>query len=160
MKTLFKNTEFWLTMLCIACLLLCLSGKAQYAAKQTTATGVNISFAGGISSNYFAVDLQAGYRINNLSLSLAYLALPDASQPVIFQLRAGINLFNRIHAYAGPVRVMHSADNKERNYNSYSIGLQYHTMHFDRGTIWFGTQYTPGYTSILIGMSYNLIHKP
>lgn len=162
-KFITRNPEFIITAL-IALLIcfLCKTGKAQYRQyqpKETTPNGIILTGAGGITNKYFAADLQAGYRIGNYTLSLAYLALPHNTQPVIFQLRAGINILNHWHVYAAPAKVMFSGDDKTRNYYSYAIGLQYHTKPWDRGSFWIGTQYTPAYTSILIGMSYNLMHK-
>lgn len=163
MKQNLKHPEFLITaaVLFIVFFCACYCCKAQqYQEKETTSNGIIFTVGGGITNKYLGVDLQAGYRINKYTLSLAYLALPESSQPAIFQLRAGINLLKHWHVYAAPAKVMFSGDDKTRNYYSYAIGVQYHTKPWDRGTFWIGTQYTPAYTSILIGMSYNLMHKP
>ena len=160
MKQLLKNTELWLTMLCIACLLLCFKSHAQYKEKQTTTTGIFTHAGIGSSAGYFSGQWILGWRQHNTTIAAGFTVLPNNTQPVLFKLIAGYNIINRIHLYAAAVRTTYSADDESRNYTTYGLGAQYHIAHFDRGTIYGGLYYTPGFTTVLIGMSYNLMHKP
>jgi hypothetical protein len=115
--------------------------------------------AAGITNGFFSADVHAGARINKLVLTAGYLAMPNNTQPVLFQIRAGITISNRWHVYAGAARVSYSSDDKTSNYNTYSVGVQYHTLHYDRGSIFYHANYSPGFISAGVGMSFNLVNK-
>ena len=115
--------------------------------------------AAGMTNRYFSADVHAGARVNHLVFTAGYLALPHNTQPALFQLRAGTIIGYRWHVYAGAVRVMYSSDDKKRNYNTYSVGVQYHTLHYDRGTVFYHANYSPGFVSAGVGMSFNLVNK-
>lgn len=115
--------------------------------------------AAGITNGFFSADVHAGARINKLVLTAGYLAIPNNTQPALFQLRAGTIIGYRWHVYAGVVRVMYSTDDKKRNYNTYSVGIQYHTLHYDRGSVFYHANYSPGFVSAGVGMCFNLINK-
>lgn len=124
-----------------------------------TDKGVFVYAGVGSSKGYFSHELHAGYQINKLAFSAGYVSIPNNTQPVFFQLRGGYVLAERLYIYAGVVRVTYNIDDKSRNYNTYSLGIQYHTLHYDRGTVYYTLHYSPGYISAGVGMSYNFIKK-
>jgi hypothetical protein len=163
MKQNLKHPEFLITaaLLLILFVCVCCSSKAQqYQEKETTANGIYTHAGAGSSAGFFAGQWLAGYRQGNKTIAAGFTVLPNNTQPVLFKLSAGYNIINRIHVYAAAVRVTYSHDDKKRNYNTYGFGAQYHIAHYDRGTFYGGLYYTPGFTTLLIGMSYNLMHKP
>ena len=128
-------------------LLIGLTGKAQLH-----------TYAGaGMTNKYFSAELQVGYRLHNTALSIGYIALPDRTQPVLFNIRINQLFSERWQVYAGYVREQYSLDDKSRNNNRWQLGGQYHALHFDGGTVYIGSTYTNGVgVSGHVGMSYNL----
>lgn len=111
----------------------------------------------GVTNGYFSGELQAGYRYGNTIASVGYIAIPNNTQPVLFNVRGGLFLKERVMMYAGYVRVMQSSDMKQLNYNTWQFGAQYHMLHFDRGTFYIGSTYSGDKRiSAHIGMTYNL----
>lgn len=163
-KFITNNPEFILTAIIALVICFCCktakSQQRQYQPRETTPTGVFTYAAAGTTAGFFNGEWFVGYRQHKTSISLGFNVIPNNTQPVLFQLRAGYNFLKHFHVHASAVRVNYSLDDKTRNYNTYNAGLQYHFSFFDRGTIFTGINYTPGFTSLLIGMSYNLMHKP
>ena len=111
----------------------------------------------GVTNGYFSGELQAGYRYGNTIATVGYIAIPNNTQPVLFNVRGGMILKERLLMYAGYVRVMQSSDMKQLNYNTWQVGAQYHMLHFDRGTFYIGSTYSGDKRiSAHIGMTYNL----
>lgn len=110
----------------------------------------------GITNKYLSIELQAGARVHNTTLSAGYIAMPDASQPALFNIRAGQTISNRGHVYVGYVFIHKSNHYKYMNSKSWQVGGQYHFMHYDKGTFFVTASYSPGYPSAHVGMSYNL----
>jgi len=114
-------------------------------------------FGAGMTNKYFNAELQAGYRFHNLITSVGFITIPDNSQPVLFNVRVGSMIQERVMIYTGYVRNQMSTDVKSMNKHAWQIGAQYHMLHFDKGTVYAGANYTSGnYVSGTIGMSYNL----
>ena len=63
----------------------------------------------GVTNGYFSGELQAGYRYGNTIASVGYIAIPNNTQPVLFNVRGGLFLKERVMMYAGYVRVMQSS---------------------------------------------------
>ncbi len=123
------------------------TGKAQVFAE----------LGAGMTNKYFSAELQAGYRYNNIIVSAGFISIPNNTQPVLFNIRAGAFIQERALLYAGYVRNQMSTDFKWLNKNGWQVGAQYHMMHFDKGTVYIGANYTSGnYVSGQVGMSYNL----
>lgn len=149
-------------MLTIALVLmvLTLTGKAQaYQPKQTTTSGVFTYATVNSTNGFFAGEWITGYRVHKLSAGIGFNALMNSTQPVLFQTRVGCNVTEWLHVYVAATRIMHSSDDKSRNYNSYTTGLQLHAVKFDRGSMFFTAHYTPGYVGCGVGMSYNLVKE-
>lgn len=126
---------------------ICLTAEAQLYT-QLSAT---------LTNQYPGADLQAGYRYNNTFISIGYTAMLDATQPALFNVRAGAILNERWLFYAGYVRNHMSNDYKQRNFHTWQIGAQYHFLHFNKGTFYIISNYTqPSRVTAGIGMSYNL----
>ena len=116
-----------------------------------------VSGGAGITNKYFSAELQAGWRFANSTLTAGYIALPDNSQPALFNIRAGQVINNTVHVYAGYVRVMRSSDNKEMNSNTWQVGAQYLFCRYKNGCFYAGGTYTGnGMVSAHIGMAMNL----
>lgn len=112
----------------------------------------------GMTNKYFSAELQVGYRYNNLIASAGFISIPNNTQPVLLNIRAGVVMQERVIIYAGYVRNQMSTDFKWLNKNAWQVGAQYHMCHFDKGTVYIGANYTSGnYFSGHIGMSYNLL---
>jgi hypothetical protein len=165
-KNIFQRTPtevYIVLVIALMMLVFLLTGtkaKAQcYEPQQTTTNGVFTYAAAGSTNGFFSGEWLTGWRQNKLSVGIGFNALPNNTQPVLFQLRAGYNVTDRLHVYAAGVRITHSADDKSRNYNTYTVGVQYHTLHFDRGSVFITAHYTPGYAGAGIGMSYNLVKE-
>lgn len=142
------NTEFVLTIIAVICLMFA----ASKGFSQTWVQG-----GAGMTNKYFSADLQVGYRLQNFTASAGYIALPKNDQPALFNLRAGYVVAERLHAYAGYVRVMQSSDDKSLNSNSWQVGAQYLFAHYDRGTFYVAANYTGnGMVSAHVGMTWNL----
>lgn len=128
-------------------ILISLTGKSQVFAE----------LGAGMTNKYFSAELQAGYRYNNLIASAGFISIPNNSQPVLFNVRAGVMIQERAMIYAGYVRNQMSTDFKWLNKNAWQVGAQYHMLHFDKGTVYIGANYTSGnYMSVMVGFSYNL----
>jgi hypothetical protein len=108
------------------------------------------------TNKYIGTELQAGYRLNKVFTSVGYVAMLSNTQPALFQARGGLVISDRALLYGGYVRVHKSNDYKNRNYNSWVIGGQYHFLHYDKGTFLISCSYSPKYLTLGIGMSYNL----
>lgn len=112
----------------------------------------------GVSNKYFSAELQAGYRYQNYTASIGYIALPERTQPALFNVRAGYVIAERVHVYAGYVKVMYSLDDKSRNSNTWQVGTQYLFSHYDRGSFYIGANYTGNkMLSAHVGMTFNLV---
>lgn len=128
-------------------LLIGLTGKAQ----------VFVLGGAGISNKYFSAELQAGYRYQQTTVSLGYIALPERTQPALFNVRAGYVIAERVHVYGSYVKVMYSLDDKSRNSNTWQAGAQYLFSHYDRGSFYVGANYTGNkMLSAHIGMTFQL----
>lgn len=111
----------------------------------------------GMSNKYFSAELQAGYRFNNATLTAGYIALPEDNQPALFNVRAGYVIAERVHVYGGYVKVMYSMDDKSRNSNTWQVGAQYLFCYYDRGSFYFGGNYTGNkMISAHVGMTFQL----
>lgn len=118
---------------------------------------VFVEMAPGVTNGFFSGEIQVGYRHNNLIGKAGFISMPNNTQPVLFNLRGGLFLAERVMVYTGYVRNMMSLDIKSLNKNAFQVGAQYHMFHYDRGTVYIGVTYTTGsYISGHIGMSWNL----
>lgn len=117
------------------------------------------SLGAGVTNQYLSVELQAGARVHNTTVAVGYIAMPDASQPALFNIRAGQTISNRGHVYVGYVFIHKSNHYRYMNSKSWQVGGQYHFMHYDKGTFFVSASYTPGYPSAIVGMSYNLFKE-
>jgi hypothetical protein len=119
---------------------------------------VIFNVGGGVTDKYFSGELQVGARVHNSTITAGYTSLQLASdQPVLFNIRAGQVLYNRVHVYAGYVRVQYSFDDKQRNYDSWQAGAQYLFPPFKHGCFYIGAGYTGnGMVSAHVGLAYNL----
>lgn len=115
--------------------------------------------AGGITNTFFSAELNAGIRKANTAAVFGFTTIPENSQPVLFQAKAGYIINEQWFLYAGCEKVMYSTVQKKSNYNSFVVGVQFHNFHFDRGTIYYHAQYSPGFVSAGIGMSFNMMEK-
>jgi len=162
-KFITNNPEFILTaIIALVICFCCKTGKSQsfYKESETTHYGVFGTIGAGRSVPGFAVEVNAGFRYKYASLSIGHVAIKANDQPTMFNITAGYNITNSIRLSGGIVKLSYNYDDTRRNYYTYTAGAQYHFYHFDRGTFYGGLYYTPGFTSLLIGMSYNLMHKP
>ncbi|HLO39097.1 MAG TPA: hypothetical protein VK173_11415 [Lacibacter sp.] len=150
---------FFLLVFFIALLTFKKSNGQCYEPQQTTTNGVFTYASANSTNGFFAGEWITGYRIKKVSLGIGFHAIPNNTQPVLFQLRAGYNVTERLHVFVAGTRVTHNLDDKSRNKSTYSIGAQYHTLHFDRGSVFITAQYTPGYIGAGVGMSYNLVKE-
>lgn len=142
-----SNNALQVTVALLLFILISITGKSQVFAE----------LGAGMTNKYFSAELQAGYRYNNLIASAGFISIPNNTQPVLFNLRGGLFLNERAMIYAGYVRNQMSTDFKNLNKNGWQIGAQYHMLHFDKGTVYIGANYTSGnYVSGQVGMSYNL----
>lgn len=116
---------------------------------------VYIEAGAGATNQYLSGEVQTGVRVNNIIASIGFISLPDASQPVLFNFRAGYTIKERWQIYAGYVRLMRSSDNKAENGDTWQTGVQYHFLHYDRGTFYLEGNYSPGFISLHLGMSFN-----
>lgn len=121
--------------------------------------GAFVYAAAGMTNGFFSGEMHMGYHRNKVVLSAGYVAIPNNTQPVLFQIRAGYVIGNRWQVYAGPVRIIYDVDDKSRNSNTFTVGVQYHTLHYDRGSIYYHANYSPGFISAGVGMSFNLVNK-
>lgn len=154
--------ELYIVIVLFIVLALLNSNKAKgqcYQPMQTTTNGVFTYGGAGVTKGFFSGELVAGWRQKNISLAVGFNSIPNNTMPVLFQTRAGVNIGNRWHVYAAAVRVTYSSDDKSRNYNTWAVGLQYHTLHFDRGSIYYTAHYAPGFVGVGVGMSYNLMKE-
>lgn len=126
------------------------------ASTNTKAQHLFTTLGPGITNKYLSVELQAGVRVHNYTLAAGYIAMPDASQPAIFNIRAGHTITNSAQLYIGYVFIHKSNHYKEMNSKSWQVGGQYHFMHYDKGTFFISASYSPKYPSAHVGMSYNL----
>lgn len=111
----------------------------------------------GVSNKYFSAELQAGYRYQQSTLSIGYIALPERTQPALFIVRAGYVIAECVHVYGGYVKVMYSLDDKSRNSNTWQAGVQYLFSHYDCGSFYVGANYTGNkMLSAHIGMTFQL----
>lgn len=114
----------------------------------------------GISNKYFSAELQTGYRYQQTTLSIGYIALPEQNQPALFNIRAGYVIAERVHVYGGYVKVMYSLDDKSRNSNTWQVGTQYLFSHYDRGSFYAGVNYTGNkMLSAHLGMTFQLVNQ-
>lgn len=158
----FSHVALFFILVFLICLLgakKCSSQCYTYQPKQTTENGAVIFFGAGISNGYFAHELHAGYRVHNTSLTAGYISLPNNTQPALLQLRAGYNITQRWHVYAGAVHILYSTDDKSRNKTTWATGIQFHTFHFDRGTVYTSVNYSPVFVTATVGVSYNLMKE-
>lgn len=132
---------------------------AQCWPEQPKQHGAFTYAAAGVTNGFFSAELHAGYRYKQAAVTIGYLSIPNNTQPALFQARAGVLLGNRWHVYGGAVRVVYNTDDKSRNYNTWTAGVQFHTLHYDRGTIYYHLNYSPGFISGGIGMSFNLLNE-
>jgi hypothetical protein len=109
----------------------------------------------GITNKYLSGEVQTGVRVNNITASIGFISIPEASQPALFNFRAGYTIKERWLIYGGYVRLMRSSDNKAENGDTWQTGVQYHFMHYDRGTFYVEGNYSPGFISLHLGMSFN-----
>jgi hypothetical protein len=116
---------------------------------------VFIEGGAGITNKYLSSEVQTGVRVNNITASIGFISLPDGSQPALFNFRAGYTIKERWLIYAGYVRLMRSSDNKAENGDTWQTGVQYHFMHYDRGTFYVEGNYSPSFISLHLGMSFN-----
>lgn len=142
-----SNNTLHATVAILLFILISLTGKSQVFAEM----------GAGMTNKYFSAELQAGYRYSNVFASAGFITIPNNTQPVLFNIRAGLFLQERAMIYAGYVRNQMSTDFKWLNKNGWQVGAQYHFAHFDKGTVYIGANYTSGnYVSAMLGMSYNL----
>ena len=128
-------------------LFICLSANAQ----------VYTQLAPALTNQYLGADLQVGFRHNNTFTSIGYTAIINATQPALFNVRAGVIMNERWLLYGGYVRNHMSNDYKERNFNTWQAGAQYHFLHYEKGTFYVITNYThPARVTVGIGISFNL----
>lgn len=114
----------------------------------------------GASNKYFSAELQAGYRLGNYTASIGYIALPERTQPALFNVRTGYVIAERVHVYGGYVRVMYNLDDKSRNSSTWQAGAQYLFCKYDRGSFYLGANYTGNkMISGHVGMSFNLVKE-
>lgn len=133
--------------LTIALLLLCLSSSAQ----PFTTFGV------GMTNNNFSAELQAGIQIKKVILSASYIAAPESTLPVLFNTRLGYLYNERLLVYGGLVWLTYSSDDKKRNSKTYQLGAQYLFCFYDRGSFFAGANYTKGFVTGNLGMTFNLV---
>jgi len=153
---LFFSIVLFITIIAFKCKGQCYT----YQPGQTTKHGLTAYMAAAATKFKPGIELQAGYRYQFVTLTGGYVLMMDAAEPVLFQVRLGGIIKDRLHLYAGYVRVTKSSDDKTQNYNSYAAGLQYHFMHFDSGTFYTTFNYTPRFATVGIGMSINLVKEP
>jgi hypothetical protein len=131
-------------------LLIGMTGKAQ----------VVVQGGAGITNKYFSAELQAGYRFQNTIPTIGYIALPDRSQPALFNIRINQVINERFVVYGGYVREHMSNEYKERNYNRWQVGGQLHFCKYDRGSFYTGATYTSGgFVSVHVGMGFNMVKE-
>jgi hypothetical protein len=111
---------------------------------------------GMTNGTYLSNELTVGYKTNNYFVRAGYIAMIDAAQPALFTATTGTIIKDRVVLFAGYTRVHKSNDYKQYNYDSWIAGAQYHFLHFDKGTFLIGANYSPGYFTMNIGMSYGL----
>jgi hypothetical protein len=130
-----------------------------FASKCNGQTRAHLQVSAGITKKVFAVELHTGViDNNNITYTVGFNALPHAAAPVLFQTRIGYLIANRVHVYAGAVRVTYSADDKARNYNTYAVGATVHIgEYYDRGGFYLTAGYSPAHFNVGLGMSFNLI---
>lgn len=118
-----------------------------------------ITGSAGVCSNVFAAELHAGAVYNNRTVSVGYNVMPHAAAPALFQTRVGYVIANRVHVYAGAVRVMYSTDDKQRNYNTYNVGATVHITkkYYQNGGFFITANYSPRFVNVGVGMSFNLV---
>ena len=110
----------------------------------------------GLTNSHFTGELQAGYKFKTITLSAGYTSLVSSDQPVIFNSRLGVVMFNKLHAYTGYARVMYSTDDRRRNYNDWQIGAQYSICEYENVSVYTALTYTRKFLTPSIGMSLNL----
>jgi len=122
--------------------------------------GQFVELAPTLTNGRLGMELQGGVRVGDFFTSVGYVAMINASQPALFNARAGVvlnkNGNNKYLIYAGGVRVLKSTDYKEQNYYTWQVGGQWHFAYYDRGTFYVTGIYSPKFISYGIGMSYNL----
>ena len=130
---------------------------ALVATSLTAQAQLNVTFAPAMTNKYLGGELQVGYRKNNTFISTGYIAMLHNSQPALFNVRGGVIVKERALLYAGYVRHHKSNHDKWLNYDTWQLGGQYHFCFYDKGTFFITCTYTnPGFTTVGVGMSYNL----
>ncbi|HEX4877593.1 MAG TPA: hypothetical protein VFV31_13035 [Chitinophagaceae bacterium] len=113
------------------------------------------SLGAGMTNKYLSSELQIGARVGQNTLSVGYIAMPEQSQPSLFNIRAGY-LIGMVHIYAGYVHVLKSTDYKHRNYNTWQVGGSYNFCYYKRTTFFVSSSFSPKFITANVGMSYNL----
>lgn len=119
---------------------------------------------GGLTNQFLSAELQVGYRYNSTFLSVGFIAIKDAGNPVLINTRAGVIVLNReehcITVHAGYVRSQQSLENKPLNSNTWQVGGQYHFCFYKRTNFYTEVTYTyKSRVSVGVGMTFNLFRE-
>lgn len=112
-----------------------------------------------ITNRYPGSDLQAGFAYRNAYISGGYILMIDASQPILFNIRGGYLVTDKLGLHAGYVRVTKSVYDIHLNYNTWQAGFSYHFWYYDKTTFFITASYSPKYITGGVGMSYNLVRR-
>lgn len=124
----------------------------------TSNAQVFVEAGGGVTNMFPSVELQAGYRTNNIVSSLGYIVVIDSGEPSMFNLRTGYFFVERWYVYGGLVHVNYKQYDPRENFNTGQVGAQYHFGHgLKEGTFYLGGNYTFNKRfTFTLGMSFNL----